>query len=151
MMGDNIVLRVSLQPDSVRAHAFTYWTDDMAYNGGIVTYESANGAEGFKRLDLLALNGNPDDWKRQIDRMALGWPMSWRKSQAVVCTSRQSELAATHPEVLTHLARFEGMAIETSRRGPTWESITYEIVAKRLRGLVRSGVRSWSQLLEVSK
>jgi hypothetical protein len=156
MMGDQIVLRLNLWKDSdgreqMFAVAFTYWMEDSLPIGSEVWYGTGELGEGFKPLELKPLHGDPAAWERHISELSRSWPTIWCSNQLVVCTRRRSGydflLPPSHPEVLHHLARFEGLALEAERHAGIHDRITYGIVAKRLGGLVRASVASWVKLL----
>ena len=155
MMGDNIILRLQLRPlaskrTHVKAVVYTYWMDDAAPNGAEVWYESDPTGENFnKPLRLFPLRGSISDWQTYIAEESEVWPSEWHREDVVVCTRGRDGriLPPSHPEVLHHLARFEGLALETGRRAGTFDTITYGIIARRLGGIVHASVASWSQLL----
>lgn len=158
MQGDNIIVRLHLgtgrdTPRQVRALAYTYWVDDMAYNGAEVRYESDASAEKFPPLTLVPLPGPPDNWKPFILEQSRTWPTLWHQSIMVICTRGpfvNQLVAPSRPEVLHHLARFEGLALEAERHAGVFDRITYQIVAKRLGGIVRGCAASWTKLLDAS-
>lgn len=158
MMGDALVLRLHITPGRAPktvAQAFSYWNDDMAYNGFYITYNHDESSDiGLRPLDCRWLPRDPNAWHEHIQTVAESWPVLWHDLEQTVCTigtkaKNTKKLPPTHPQILTHLARFQAAAALTdaSKFESGWGSINLSIVARRLEGLIRLSVKEWRQMV----
>jgi hypothetical protein len=157
LRGDGLVVRLHINTSGretyTEAHAYSYWVDDMAYNGFEVVYtHHLDRHHGMRPLQWIALPADPNRWDELWLKAAEDWPRHWDARDDVVCTigaqpKRANRIPPSHPVVLTHLARFQAATASAHPQDGMGWGISADIATRRLEGLVQQALRDWARLV----
>jgi hypothetical protein len=157
LRGDGLIVRMHIdlrrgRAPSTEIRAYSYWHDDMAYNGFEAVYRHSESSKTGISVPEWSWFPSPcDGWGEYIADQAKSWSALWQESSVVVCTigpvkRNPRRLPTGHPLALTHLARFQAAVTLTHPDGLGW-GVSADIVSRRLEGIVRSNLKDWRKLI----